>query len=290
MERPHHHVPHTDQATRLRSLVRRRRHVASTIAVLSGKGGVGKSNIAVNLSICLSERGLRVALLDLDLGLANADVLMNLQPRYTLAHVIGGARSIEEVCVRGPGGICFMPGASGVHSLSNLSDFERHHLIGQLRKLALSADIAVFDLGAGLSRGVLSFAHVADCAWVVTTPEPTAVTDAYAAIKALRKERYHGSVSLLVNMADSRSQAEATYRRVAAVAQKFLDFSVANAGYLLHDSSVELAVQARCPVVIRYPGSNASACIAAMASEVARSCAPRQRPGGLLHRVAGLFV
>jgi len=215
---------------------------------------------------------------------------MNLHPRYTLAHVIGGARSIEEVCVRGPGGICFMPGANGVHALSNLSDFERHHLIGQVRKLALSADIAVLDLGAGLSRSVLSFAHVAERAWVVTTPEPTAVTDAYATIKALHKERYHGTVSLLVNMADSRAQAEDTYRRVNGVAQKFLNLSVANAGYLLHDTSVELAVQARCPVVIRYPGSNASACVAAMASEVARTCAPPQRRGGFLQRVAGLFV
>ncbi len=291
MQRPDHSVIHTDQAARLRSLMRRRHHrPGTTLAILSGKGGVGKSNLAVNLSICLSERGLRVALMDLDMGLANADVLMNLQPRYTVAHVVGGARPIEEVCLRGPGGICFMPGASGVHGLSNLSEFERQHLITQLHKLAASADIAVFDLGAGLSRNVLSFAHIAERAWVVTTPEPTAVTDAYASIKALRKERYRGSISLVVNMADSRAQAEAAYTRVAGVAQKFLNLSVANAGYLLHDTSVELAVQARCPFVIRYPGSNASACIAAMASEVARTCTPPQRRSGLLQRVAGLFV
>lgn len=269
---------------------RRHRRNSSTIAILSGKGGVGKSNIAVNLSVCLAEQGLRVALTDLDMGLANADVLMNLHPRYTLAHLVGGARALEEICLRGPGGICFLPGASGVHALYNLSEFERQHLITQLHKLAASADIAVFDLGAGLSRNVLSFAHVAERVWVVTTPEPTAVTDAYATVKALHKERYRGSISLVVNMSDSRAQAEATYRRIAAVAQKFLNFPIANAGYLLHDSSVELAVQARCPFVIRCPGSNASACIAAMASEVARSCALPQPRSGLLHRVAGLFV
>src|SRR3990172_8744202 len=140
-----------DQAAQLRQMMRGHRRSALTLAVMSGKGGVGKSNVAVNLSICLSERGLRVALMDVDMGLANADVLMNLQPRYTLAHLAGGARSVEEVCLRGPGGICFMPGASGVHTLSNLSEFERQHLIVQLHKLAASADIAVLDLGAGLS-------------------------------------------------------------------------------------------------------------------------------------------
>ena len=278
-----------DQAQQLRELSKQRRS-ALTLSVLSGKGGVGKSNIAVNLSVCLAERGLRVTLVDLDMGLANADLLMNLHPRLTLAHVVAGVRSIEEVTIPGPGGLQFVPGASGLHRLSNLSEFERQHLLSQLHKLKTNTDIVVFDLGAGLSRNVLTFAHDADQSWVVTTPEPTAVTDAYATVKAMSRENPAARVSLVVNRADSRAEAEAVFARLSGVAQKFLNYPVANAGYLLHDTSVELAVAARCPFVIRTPGSNASACIAAMASELARRFSMPARRAGLWRRVAGLFV
>lgn len=268
----------------------RRRRSPLTLAILSGKGGVGKSNVAVNLSICLAERGLRVALADLDMGLANADLLMNLHPRYTLSHLVAGVRTVEEISVRGPGGIQFIPGASGTQGLANLSEFERQNLISQLHRLITNTDIAVFDLGAGISKNVTSFTYSANRVWVVTTPEPTALTDAYATVKALQRERCRARVELVVNMAASRAEAEAAFRRVAGVAQKFLDFPLANGGYLLQDTAVELAVQARCPFVIRFPGSNASACIAAMASEVARSRAAPPHRNGLLKRVAGLFV
>jgi flagellar biosynthesis protein FlhG len=263
---------------------------AKTIAVTSGKGGVGKSNIAVNLSICLTVRGLRTTLVDVDMGLANADLLMNLQPRYTLSHVLSGVRGINEIAIEGPCGLRFIPGASGLHELADLSEFERQHLIAQFHRLEANTDIIVLDCGAGLSRNVLSFALAADRVLVVTTPQPTALTDAYATIKALRREGVTGRVSLFVNMADSRAEALATYERIAAVARKFLDYSLAYDGYMLDDTAVELAVQARCPFVVRYPGSNASACIAAMAGEIARTFAGRQRRGGFLKRVAGLFV
>src|SRR3972149_11356134 len=161
-----------DQATHLREMVRGHRRSALTLAVMSGKGGVGKTNVAVNLSICLAERGLRTALMDLDMGLANADLLMNLQPRYTLAHLVAGVRTIAEISIRGPGGIQFVPGASGTQSLANLSEFERQNLISQLHKLDANADIIVFDLGAGISRNVTGFAHAANRVWVITTPAP----------------------------------------------------------------------------------------------------------------------
>jgi len=279
-----------DQAAQLREMIRGHRRCAMTLAVMSGKGGVGKSNVAVNLSICLAERGLRVALMDLDMGLANADLLMNLHPRYNLAHLVAGVRTIEEISVPGPGGIRFIPGATGMQGLANLSEFERQNLILQLHKLDAYADIIVFDLGAGISRNVTSFAHAADRAWVVTTPEPTALADAYATVKALQREQCPARVELVVNMANSRAEAQAAYRRVAGVARKFLNFPIADGGFMLQDTAVELAVQARCPFVIRYPGSNASACIAAMASEVARSCVVPPRRGGFFKRVAGLFV
>ncbi len=289
-----HLVPHRpvrDQASHLRALARGvERKVAHTIAIASGKGGVGKTNLAVNLSICLAERGLRVTLVDVDMGLANADLLMNLRTRYSLAHVVSGFRTIEEICTPGPGGLRFIPGGSGMAQLADLSEFERQSLITQLARLEDSADIVVLDCGAGISRNVVSFAAPADRLLIVTTCEPTAVTDAYAMIKTLHREGYSGRLSLFVNMADSRAQAKATYRRLAGVARKFLDYSVADTGYMLHDTAIELAVQRRVPVVIGYPRSNASACIAAAATRLHEGLNGQRRRGGFFERVVGLFV
>ncbi len=279
-----------DQATRLRELAHRRASSAQIVAITSGKGGVGKSNVAVNLSIYLAAKGLRVVLADMDLGLANADLLLDIQPRYNLSHVLTGLRTLPEIGMEGPCGLTFMPGASGIESLANLSEFERRSLIAQFQKLKHSADIIVLDCGAGISNNVLSFAAAADHVLVVTTPQPTAVTDAYATIKALRRDGGSASIRLIVNMAQSRAQAEATYGRVAKVARRFLDYSVAYAGYMLHDSAVETAVQERCPFVVRYPESNASACIAALAGDMARTFMKKPQRGGLLKRVVGLFV
>ncbi len=278
-----------DQADRLRLLARRRRKVRR-LAIVSGKGGVGKSNIAVNLAISVAQRGQRVVLVDLDMGLANADLLMRLQPRYTLAHLVRGVRSAEEICMDAPGGIRFVPGASGTEGLASLSEFERENLLSQLAQLDRSTDMVICDCGAGISESVLGFALGADDTFIVTTPQPTAMTDAYATIKTLRRLGCEGRISLFVNMADSRAAAIATFERIAKVAQKFLNYSVANGGYMLHDSSVERAVLARCPFVLHDPGSNASACIAAVAASLTKSVAKPQSRGGLFQRVAGLFV
>ncbi len=279
-----------DQAARLRELVRRRRRSALTLAVTSGKGGVGKSNIAVNLSICLAAHGIRVTLIDVDMGLANADLLMNIQPRYTLSHVLAGVRSIDEVAMLGPGGIRFVPGASGVSEIADMTEFERQNLIAQFSKLETSTDIVLLDCGAGLSRNVISFAMAADRVLVVTTPQPTAMTDAYAMIKSLHRERCRGQLCLLVNMVESRAAADTTFDRIAGVAEKFLKYPIADHGYVLHDSAVEQAVRERCPFVVKYPGSNASACVAAMANDLARTFVIPKRRGNLFSRVAGLFV
>lgn len=286
MKQAHHH----DQADRLRRMVRRRPGRALTLAVTSGKGGVGKSTVAVNLSICLALRGLRVTLVDTDMGMANADVLMNVQPRYTLSHVLSGAQSIEAVCTQGPGGVRFVAGASGREDLADLSEFARRNLILQIQKLETSTDILIFDCGAGISRNVTSFALAADRVVVVTTPEPTALTDAYGIIKLLHREGRGVRLYTLVNMAKSQAQARAVYRRLAGVAQRFLNYSVADGGFMLHDVAVELAVQLRRPFVTVYPKSNASACMAAMAANIAQEVVGQRRHGGLFRRVVGLFV
>jgi flagellar biosynthesis protein FlhG len=174
--------------------------------------------------------------------------------------------------------------------LADLSEFERRSLIAQLRTLERRADIVVLDCGAGISRNVMSFALAADRVVVVTTPQPTALTDAYATIKTLHSEYCRALVGLFVNMADGRADAADTYGRVTQVARRFLNYTVADDGYMLQDRAVELAVEARCPFVIRYPGSNASTCIAAMARRLTRSLTGQRHRGGFFSRVAGLFV
>jgi len=301
--------PVQDQAARLRQLVAARsahrpgakpagnapplivrRPLAHTVAVASGKGGVGKTNVAVNLAICLASRGLKVALLDLDMGLANADLLLDVRCPYNLSHVVSGLRPIEQVGATAAAGVFFIAGASGVESLADLAEFERQHLVDQTRRLEEQYDMIVLDCGAGISRNVLSFSLAADICLLVTTPEPPALTDAYAVAKVLVKNNHQGSIRLLVNLAESRLEAEQVAGRVAGVSQRFLNYRLADGGYLLQDSHVELAVRQRCPFVLRYPRCAASACMTAVANRLAEGCGAASQAGGFFRRVVGLFV
>src|SRR5437899_2451423 len=210
-----------DQATNLRSLVLRRPR-ASVIAVTSGKGGVGKSNIAVNLAVQLASAGKSVVLLDADLGLANADVLCNIDLPFNLAHVIARKKELKDVMVKGPGGFKLIGGASGLARMADRSHDDRQRLGGALAGLALQADVILIDTGAGISPNVLSFTRAADHVLVVTTPEPTAITDAYAVIKVINKDGQQRRMSLLVNQVCSAAEARAVYERISSVAKKFL--------------------------------------------------------------------
>jgi len=281
-----------DQASRLR------RRMASptlggpchSIAVTSGKGGVGKSNVAVNLAAMLAGRGLRVTLVDMDLGLANDDLLLGLHCPHNLSHVMAGVRDIEEVSQDAPGGFRFVAGLSGDGGFADLSDLDRRRLVDHMALLERDGDVLLLDCGAGISRNVLTFALAADAVLVVTTPEPTAVADAYATVKALWREHYEGVIHLLVNMAESRAEARAVCQRLAGVAKKFLKYPIADGGYLLHDRHVELAVRQRCPFVLRYPRCPASACMGAVAARLAKVKGRPDVGGGYFRRVVGLFV
>lgn len=277
-----------DQAGRLRELMGAPR--ATTLAIAGGKGGVGKTNVAVNLALCLAARGRRVTLVDLDLGMANADVLLGIQTPYNLAHVLSGLRALDEVCVRLPGNLRFVSGTSGIGRLANLSEFERQRLVQQLRQLETGSDYLVLDCGAGVSRNVLTFVLAAGAAVLVTTPEPSAITDTYATIKVLVRERFAGPLHVLVNRARDRVEAEQTYRRICGVATKFLRYPLADCGYVLHDEQVEAAVRQRCPFVLRFPNSAASACLMAVASRIDATRTREPNSAGWVQRVVGLFV
>ncbi len=279
-----------DQAARLRELVggaSARR--AATVAITSGKGGVGKTNLAVNLAICLASRGLRTTLLDADFGLANADVLLNVQARLNLSHVLSGQCEMGEVLVEAPGGFLLVPGASGLARMANLSTFEQHRLLALLSEIDRSTDVLVIDCGAGISRNVTGMAAVADLCLVTATPEPTAMADAYGMVKVLSGESAAPALGLVVNQCSSKYEAAQTYERVSRVAARFLDLALRDFGYILSDEHVGLAVRQRMPLALRYPRSPAGACVRAIADRVAEHVALGEAPGGFLRRVANLF-
>jgi flagellar biosynthesis protein FlhG len=278
-----------DQAEKLRLMVRDSRKNARVLAVASGKGGVGKSNVAANLAICLAASGKEVLLIDADLGLANLDIILNVKARHTLAHVISGQRSLEEIVLKGPAGIRLICGASGLTKMADLNEFQRQRLIQDMSQLERQVDVIVIDTGAGITRNVLSFCDASDQTLVVTTPEPTSITDAYAVIKCLSQNRGGVKVSLLVNMAQSRQDAKSVYQRIAGVAQKFLSVVVYDAGYILRDEHVVEAVKQREPVVLAYPRCPASHCFFALAGKLNRAAEITAGQDGFFKKVVNWF-
>lgn len=292
-----------DQATTLRSLVlQERRRRASVIAITSGKGGVGKSNVAVNLAIKLSAAGKRVVLLDADLGLANADVLCNVDLPLNLSHVIARKKDLHDVMVKAPGGFRLIGGASGLARMADLTDFERQRIVDALGELEETADIILIDTGAGISPNVLSFTRAADHVLVLTTPEPTAITDAYAVIKVISRgvgaggHAGHGGdepgrqISLLVNQVRSPGEARVVHERIAKVARQFLGVRVLDAGFLYADEQVPLAVRKRTPFVLASPRCPASQCVTQLAMRLEQGVAASELlHGGFFQRMSRWF-
>lgn len=298
----------TDQATALRTMMSERQETAArpssaaaidrdphhdarttrrarVIAITSGKGGVGKTNIAVCLAVRLSMMGRRVILLDADLGTANADVICNITPTINLAHVVAGRAPLTKAMVNAPGGFRLIPGASGLAQIAALSAFERERVIQQLRQIETSADIVLIDTGAGVGPNVLSFAVSADQLLVVTTPEPTAVTDAYAVIKTVSRQRENPEIRVLVNMVQNPIEARDVFNRLDAVCRRFLKLTLRYGGHIPSDPRVGQAVRKRTPFVLEAPQSEASVCVGELAHRLDRH-AVEPTGEGLLRRMA----
>lgn len=263
--------------------------LARAIAITSGKGGVGKTNIAVNLAVMLSRLGRRVVLLDADLGTANADVLCNLMPSSHLAHVVAGRRSITEAIVPAPGGFGLIPGASGLSQMAALSGQERHHLIEQMRQLESSVDVLLIDTGAGVGPNVLGFLHAADTVLVVATPEPTSITDAYAVIKAVSRQQPEADFRLLLNQVRDATEGKAVYERIAATCQRFLGFRPLLAGHVPLDPRVPAAVRRRQPFALEAASSPAATALGQLAHRLDRHASEPQGRDGLLRRMASFL-
>jgi len=238
------------------------------IAVTSGKGGVGKTNVVANLGYALTTLNKRVLVLDADIGLANLDVLLGFSPKYNLQHVLNGEKTISEVIVSGPGGMKILPASSGVQELSELTSAQKLCLLSELDSLYDETDIMLIDTSAGISSNVMYFNVAAQEILVVVSPEPTSITDAYAMMKVLFLKYSENHFRLLVNSAKSAEEAREVFNHISLVGQKFLNLSIDYWGYILRDEHVVKAVRQQKALVTLYPQAAASKCFYDLAKKV----------------------
>jgi len=248
--------------------------------------------VAVNLAVQLARMGRRVVLLDADLGTANADVLCNVNPAATLAHVVAGRKSLSEVMIEAPGGFNLIPGASGLAQMAALGADQRRQLLAEISELEAEADVVLIDTGAGVSPNVLSFLIAAEQVLVVTNGEPTAITDAYALIKTLVRQRPDATLRLLTNLADDAEQGKAVAQRIDNVCRQFLHVKTSFAGHVNWDAKISASVQQRQPLSVAFPDAPAGRCFRGLAHRLDRE-AVEPGPGqtlGLVKRMAHWLV
>jgi flagellar biosynthesis protein FlhG len=227
------------------------------IAVTGGKGGVGKTCVSVNLATSLAALGRRVVLLDGDLGLANVDVLLGLSPRYTLAHVLSGERTLDEILVKAKQGFQIVPAASGAANLASLDGQGHLALVQAFSGLAARLDVLIIDTAAGIAPGVLQFSQAAQHILVVVTDEPASLTDAYALIKVLSRDHGVNRFRVVANMSRGAGDGAAVFRKLEAVTGRFLDVLLEYAGDIPDDEHVRRAIKMQRPVVDAFPGAPA---------------------------------
>jgi flagellar biosynthesis protein FlhG len=269
--------PEEDQASTLRRATGRRKSgpardsAARTkiIAVTSGKGGVGKTNVVANLAVSLSEIGKKVVVLDADFGLANIDVLLGLTPRFHLGHVLFGNKTLTEIMVQGPKGIRIIPASSGLQRLSELTQAQRDQLVESFSDLDSDTDYFLVDTAAGISSNVIHFLMAAHEVIVVSAPEPTAIVDAYATIKIILAADPSKPVSVLINSVQSESEAREVFAQINTVVKRFLNCEVCFLGHVERDGHVRQAVRSQVLVTHLFPNAPASRCFRSLAHTIA---------------------
>lgn len=260
-----------DQAQRLRELItsakQSRKQIeqqdkpqvptdARVIAISSGKGGVGKTNVTVNLGIALAQMGKRVTIIDADLGLANIDVVLGLVPRYNFFHLIKGEKRLEDIIVEGPLGVKVISGGSGVMDLVNLTDDEIKLLIDSFISLNEISDYILIDTGAGINKSVMSFIDAAHEVIMVVAPDPTSITDAYAVIKNVARTKK--KIRIIINRAETNKEGYEVFHKINSAASKFLSLELESLGFILDDNNVKKSVKQQKPFLLNYPNCLAS--------------------------------
>lgn len=244
------------------------RKPVQVIAVTSGKGGVGKTNISINLAAALANRKKEVLLLDADLGLGNVDVMLGLQPEYNLSHVINQEKTLDEVMVTGPSNIKIVPAGSGIKDMAVMDSKQNAGLINAFNELHTPIDILIIDTAAGISDSVTTFCQASAYVMVVICDEPASLTDAYAMIKVLSNEAKIKNFKVLSNMVQSSSQGVELFNKLEAVADRFLNVNLEYAGMIPHDDYLRKAVQKQWLVVNAYTRSRSANAFVKLASQV----------------------
>lgn len=262
-----------------------RRKKPQIIAITSGKGGVGKTSLAVNLAIALSQAGKKVMIMDADLGMANVDIILGIVPRFTLSDVLAGDKSLQEVVVSGAAGIKIIPGCSGIFALQNISSLQKQNLTRELDSCAGEMDYVLIDTGAGVSSTILGFLAAADDVLMIITPEPTSLTDGYAIIKILSKFKLKKRVLLVVNMADDLHEAGTSAQKIETVAAMHLDIEIIRLGFVNYDETVIKSVKEMTPFILKYPRCQASRDIARIAGNLMENKSGFDNGPGFAHKL-----
>lgn len=255
-----------DQAEKLRNMMKQQNRTgkskARIITVTSGKGGVGKSSVSINLAIEFKKQGKNVIIFDADFGLANIEVMFGAIPKYNLSDLIYKGKELKDIIVKGPMDIGFISGGSGINSLSNMTKNQVIYLVYKLKELEEIADIIIIDTGAGISDSVLEFAVSSGEVIMVATPEPTSITDSYALLKALNaKEGYEKSetvIKVIANRVSNRDEGNNLYNKLSVVVDRFLDVNIEYLGMIPIDTNMSNAVMQQKPITIAYPNSTAA--------------------------------
>lgn len=254
-----------DQADQLRKLVNKQkkvRKVSRVITVTSGKGGVGKSTMTVNLAIAMARMGKRVIILDADFGLANIEVMLGIRPSHNLADLMFRGKELKDIITEGPEGIGFISGGSGIQELSRLTRDQVIYLVQKLYELDELADVILVDTGAGISDSVLEFVSASNEVLLVATPEPTSITDAYALLKTLNRKsdfsKENTAIKMVANRIKDAEEGENLFQKLSVVAMKFLNIEIDYLGGVLTDANCQKAVMQQQPVILAYPGATTS--------------------------------
>ena len=252
------------------------------IAVTSGKGGVGKTNVVGNLAVALSRQGLRVVIIDADVGLANVDILFDLRPEYNIRHVISTEKTLKDVMIETEHGVKIIPGGSGFADLTQLTEGEKLTLLGEFETLAEEADIILVDTGAGISSNVLYFNSACDECLVIATTEPTSITDAYALMKVMSQKYGTRRFRLVVNMVDTEADAKRVYSSLSNALTKFLKNVVLEyAGCIPFDRKLQRAVQKRSLLLDKERDSQAGNALEKLAQDLIKNKDRKDSTGNL---------
>ena len=261
--------------------MRFRKNTTRVISFTSGKGGVGKTNLTVNMAVALAQAGNSVLILDADLGLANIDILLGIQPKYTLNDVLRGERSIEEIIVDGPQGVSVIPAASGIETLSLLNTSDKMRLMEELENLSLDFDYLLIDTRAGITPDVMYFNTASSEIMVVINNEPTSLTDAYALIKVLATTYGEKSFNVISNDVLDARDGERAFNRLQSVVARFLQVKLSYIGHVPSDAHVVESVQQQRALMELYPSSRAGLAIAAAAKKVDEDFQEQKVKGGM---------